>query len=109
MSKATYWQRGETLDYKNKTELVIPENTIVKMVTRIGVTGTYINPGEVGSLHVSGIFEINKTSLNEIPLGTAVYFDGNGITETAASNTPAGYAAADAKSSDTKILVKLLG
>lgn len=109
MAKATFWQRGESLDYKNITDAVIEENTIIAIGTRIGITGTYINPGEIGSLHVCGVYEMPKTDATAIELGAAVYFDGNGITATAGSNTPAGYAAAAATDADTAILVKLLG
>lgn len=109
MSKAAFWQRGEALDYKNKTASVIEENTVVAINTRIGITGTYINPGETGSLHVTGVFEIPKASNEAITMGTAVYFDGTVITATVGTNTPAGYAAADAGATDTVVLVKLLG
>ena len=107
MSKATYWQRGESLDYVNSGETVIEANTIVSLGTRIGVVGTDINPKERGSIHVTGVYEIEKTG-GEIAMGAAVYFDGTGIT-TETSGTPAGYAAADAKADDAVVLVKLLG
>lgn len=109
MSKASYWQRGESLDYQNSGTTVIEANTIISLGTRIGVAGTSINPGEKGSLHVTGVYEIAKTGTSEIAMGKAVYFDGNGITDTASGNTPAGYAAATASADDTVILVKLLG
>ena len=109
MAKAAYWQRGESLDYKNSTNAVIEANTIIDLGTRVGVIGTDIAPNEVGSIHVVGVYEIPKTDATAITLGTAVYFDGNGITATAGSNTPAGYAAADAADADTVILVKLVG
>lgn len=108
MAKATYWQRGESLDYKNTTDAVIEENTIIDLGTRVGITGTYINPGETGSLHVCGVYEMPKTDDTAIALGAAVYFDGTGITVTAGS-TPAGYAAGVAEAADTVVLVKLLG
>lgn len=109
MSKATYWQRGESLDYVNGTTAVIEANTIISLGTRIGVAGTSINPNEKGSLHVTGVYEIAKTGTEEIAMGAAVYFDGTGITNTADGNTPAGYAAATAAADDSLILVKLLG
>ena len=107
--KATYWQRGESLDYKNNTTAVIEENTIISIATRIGVAGTAIEPGQTGSLHVTGVFEIAKAEGEAITMGTAVYFDGSAITATADGNTPAGYAAQDAAESASAVLVKLLG
>lgn len=108
MSKAAYWQRGESLDYVNKTDAVIEANTIISLGTRIGVAGTDINPNEKGSVHVTGVYEIEKTGTGAIEMGAAVYFDGTGITADN-SGTPAGYAAAAAEADSTVILVKLLG
>lgn len=108
MAKATYWQRGESLDYKNSGVAVIEANSIIDLATRIGVAGTDINPGEVGSLHVTGVYEIAKTGAGEIAMGAAVYYDGNGITSET-GGTPAGYAAAAAGADAEVILVKLLG
>ncbi len=109
MSKAAYWQRGESLDYVNDTTAVIEANTILPIEGRIGVAGTSINPGEKGSLHVTGVYEIAKTGTAEIKMGAAVYYDGTGITDTESGNTPAGYAAQTAAAEDTVILVKLMG
>lgn len=115
MTKASYLQRGESLDYKNSTDARIEAGSIISFVTRIGVAGTDIPPGEIGSIHVCGVFKVAKTKAADIPMGTAVYFDGNGITtdenDGNADNAyvPAGYASADAASDDDTILVKLLG
>lgn len=106
--KATYWQRGESLDYVNETTAVIEANTIIDLGTRIGVAGTSINPGEKGSLHVTGVYEIAKTGAEEIAMGAAVYFDGNGITN-ATGGTLAGYAAEKAAADAKVVLVKLQG
>lgn len=116
--KATYWQRGETLDYKNNTDTTIAENTVIGIKTRVGVTGTAIQPGQIGSLHVCGVFELQKTDTGAIEMGTLLYCDGAGVTtETDNGKTgeekevyvPAGYAAADASADSTIVLVKLLG
>ena len=108
MAKATYWQRGESLDYVNTGDTVIEANSIIDLGTRIGIAGTDINPNEKGSLHVTGVYEIAKKASGEIAMGAAVYFDGTGIT-TATSGTPAGYAAAAAEANAEVVLVKLLG
>lgn len=118
MAKAIYWQRGETLDYPNKAAgaTKIEANTIIDLKGLIGVAGTDIAVGETGSLHVSGVYRIAKTSENAIPMGTKVYFDGTGITEAAddgenpaTAYTPAGFAAESAEADSTAILVKLQG
>lgn len=107
MAKASFWQRGESLDYKNGTDAVIEANTVIDLTTRIGIAGTSINPGEVGSLHVVGVYQLPKTATGEVAMGAAVNFDGTGITTE--TGTPAGYAAAAAEAGDAFILVKLLG
>lgn len=107
MSKATYWQRGESLDYTNKTDAAIEANTIIELAGRIGIAGTTINPGEKGDLHVCGVFVFDKTGDKEIKMGQTVYFDGTGITDTADGNTPAGFAADNAATDAATVLVKI--
>lgn len=110
MSKAAFWQRGEALDYTNTGTKTIEANTIISFGEHIGIAGTDIIPGEVGTLHVTGVFEMPKTATTAIEMGTAVYYDGTGITDTEGDSTiPAGYAAQAAAASDTVILVKLVG
>lgn len=114
---AEYIQRGEALDYKNTGTKAIPCDTVVAVGGRIGVTGGEIKPGELGSLHMVGVYKLPKTGTGAIEMGAAVYFDGAGITDAesdgAESNptayTPAGYAAAPALAADSTVLVKLLG
>lgn len=116
MASATYYQRGESLDYTNSTASKIVANTVIELKGRIGVTGTDINPGETGSLHVCGVFKIAKTGTSKIDMGQTVYFDGTGITDAADDGgnpktdyAPAGYAVAEAAAAATEILVKLQG
>lgn len=108
---AEYVQRGETLDYKNATDTAIPCDTVVVVGGRIGITGGEIKPGELGALHMVGVYKLPKTGTDAIKMGTAVHFDGTGITTPAAegTTTPAGYAAATSEASDKFVLVKLLG
>lgn len=117
MAKATYVQRGETLDYKNGTNKKIEAGAVVALASRVGVAGCDIAPGETGTIHMAGVFRMPKSKDAEIAMGTAVYFDGAGITSdaddgaegNAAAYVPAGYAAAAAGAGDTDIAVKLPG
>ena len=107
---AAYIQKGETLDYKNATDTAIPCDTVVVVGGRLGITGGEIKPGELGALHMVGVFKLPKSGEGAIEMGTAVHFDGVGITATAAEGTtPAGYAAAPSEASDKFVLVKLPG
>ena len=107
--KATYYQRGETLDYTATKKLEAGD--VVSLGSRIGVAAANIGAGEQGAVHVVGVFAMAKANTEEIKLGAAVYYDAaaEAITTTADGNTPAGYAAADAATTATSVLVKLLG
>lgn len=135
MTKASYLQRGEALDYTNSTSKMIPAGAIISIGDHIGVAGTDIPPGKVGSIHVVGVFEINKSDASEvIEQGKTLYFDGTGITASSGEATTAetadadgtgesdtaetadvaaiivaGYAAAPSTAEDTTVLVKLCG
>ena len=78
MAKAAYWERGEAIDYTNSGETTIEANTIVLYGSRLGIAGCDIAPGETGSLHVSGIFELPKDygdSGKALTAGQEVYWD----------------------------------
>ena len=99
---AAYWQKGDSLDYTNKTDQTIPAGTV------LGVAGTEIPAGETGSIHVTGVFEIPKKSGVALVMGDPVTFtDENGIDK--ASSDPMGYAVRDAAAQDAAVLVKLPG
>lgn len=106
--KATYWQKGQSLDYTNDTNAVIEANTILTVGNLIGIAGTDIEPGETGSIHVEGVFQMPKKDTTAIAMGTAVYFGTDGITATSGSSMKtAGYAAENSAAGAETILVKL--
>lgn len=105
--KAKYIHKGESLDYKNTTKNKIAAGDVLVIGSRIGVAGTDMNPGELGSVHVSGVYEIEKKEAVEITVGSIVYLAADGITTTATDNTPAGYVTADSEAESTKVWVKI--
>lgn len=111
MSKAEYWQRGETLDFVNSTGKVIEANTIIVLGQRMGVAGTEIPAGEKGTVHVEGIYSFPKAKPTAITAGALVYWDetNNCLTTTSTSNILAGYAAEAAGENDATVLVKING
>lgn len=111
MSKAEYWQRGETLDFVNSTGKVIEANTIIVLGQRIGVAGTEIPAGKKGTVHVEGIYSFPKAKSTAITAGALVYWDktNNCLTTTSTSNILAGYAAEAAGENDATVLVKING
>lgn len=106
--KATYYQRGETLDFTPTA--AVKNGAVVNLATRIGIAGTDIAAGETGAVHVVGVFEMDKAA-GAITMGAAVYYDAtaDAITTTSAGNTPAGYAAGAAAAGDATVYVKLMG
>ena len=108
MALATYFQRGEALDYTNSGSTTIDANTIVLLGARLGVVGCDIAPGATGSLHVEGVYAIPKAS-GAITAGALVYWDSTNsvVTTTSSSNTLCGYAIAAAASGDATALVKI--
>lgn len=117
MARAIFMQKGRVLDYPNTGQLNIGYGDVLVVGGHIGIAADNIAVGEVGAVHMTGVFEIPKSGAMAIEMGADVYFDGEGIT-TAADNgetgdakvayTPAGYAAAAAAAGDNGVQVKLL-
>lgn len=107
--KATYYQRGETLDYTPTENMEAGQ--VVAVGARIGVAAEAIPANQPGHVHVVGVYAMTKADGEAIDQGAAVYYDATAeaITATEGSNTPAGYAAASAATTDATVLVKLLG
>lgn len=120
MSKAEFWQRGESIDYTNSGAAKIEENEVVVFGSRVGIAGTVIPVGATGSLVMTGVFEMDKKDSTAINAGTEVYWNPDstapGITTSSndGAQTPTaypyvGYATEAAAADDTTIKVKLLG
>lgn len=105
---AVYFQRGEALDYENETEALIPAGTVILLRTRMGVAAGDIPAGEMGALHMVGVFDIPKKAGVALLAGDNVVFtDTDGIDK--ATTTVMGYAVQDAAAGDETARVKLLG
>ena len=107
---AVYWQKGESLDYLNETEAGIPAGTVLLLGAHIGVAGTEIPAGGTGSVHMTGVFEIDKKAGTALELGDPVKFDEtDGIDKDADGTATVGYAAKAAEAEEKTALVKLMG
>lgn len=107
---ATYWQRGEAIDYKNETGAKIPADTVLIIGSVLGVAGGDITDGEVGAVHVNGVFEIPKKATVALTAGQKVTFtDKDGIDAAGDGAVVYGYATQAAAASDATAIVKLLG
>lgn len=107
--KANYLQSGETLDYRNTGEKTIYAGDIIVFKTCIGVAGMDIPPKELGTVHVTGVYEIPKKTAETFSMGTPVYYSADGITAAAEGNTPVGYAVCDVPAEAQAARVKLRG
>lgn len=113
--KAAYHQKGETLDYVNTTEKKIEAGEVLTIGNRIGVAGTDIEVGKLGSVHVSGVYEFDKKETDVLTIGTVVYLASDGITAAASEgegdkavpNVVAGFVAVASPANSTKVHVKI--
>ena len=101
VTKATYWQRGETIDFLNETE---------KTIEAVGVAGEDIPPKAVGGLHIEGVYKIPKAE-GEIDNGVRVCLkDGKAKKHNAEGDEGCawlGHAVAKAAAEDEFVLVKI--
>lgn len=105
---ATYWQRGESIDYKNTGSDVIKAGDVVDLDGRIGIAGCDIAPDNTGSLHVIGVFRFKKPSGVAIDLGEPVEVDAaTGEAVAPGGGVVAGWAVEPAAASDETVLVKI--
>lgn len=105
--KVKYCHKGEAIDYVNRTEEKIAAGDVLTMGGRIGVAGTDIAPGELGSVHVSGVYEFTKKDNAAMAVGAVVYLAADGITTTKTDNTLAGYVAAESAAESGSVWVKI--
>lgn len=97
---------GKTVKYKATKDLAYGE--VVELGTRIGVTAAVIKKDEVGTLNITGVYELTAISSEEYKIGDIVYFKEEGVTKTKASNEPvAGIVVAEKKNGATTALVKI--
>lgn len=109
MAKAIYVQKGEKLNYKNTTLSKISAGDVVVIGSKIAVAGCDIEVGQVGSVIMTGVYELPITTL-EVNIGEKVYWDSSAHTVTKTNtDIEIGYAAESVQNTATKISVKLMG
>lgn len=108
MASANYWQRGETLDYLNTGSTKIEAGEVVVIGSRIGVAGTDIPAGALGSVYVEGVYAFPKGS-DAITLGANVTYDAENEVMAAAEDGDDinGFAVEAAGASDSTVKVKI--
>ena len=102
-----YWRRGEAIDYVNTSTDVINAMDVVDLKGRIGIAGRPIAPGEMGTVHVIGVFEFSKPNGTAFALGDGVSVDpatGEAVTS---GGVPAGWAIEPAAAGAESVKVKI--
>jgi predicted RecA/RadA family phage recombinase len=101
-----YVQDGKALDYKASISIKSGEFLMIGIVA--GIAKADIEKGEVGGVHITGIFRVPKANV-AISQGTKLYWDANkgNLTSTASNSNPAGIAAEAAASDDSHIKILL--
>lgn len=104
-----YIQKGETIDYRNSGLLPIQYNQVVNLTTRIGIADEAIAVGAVGSVCVTGVYELPAINTAAFAVGETLYWDpiaGN-LTNVGVNNVPAGWAIEPKLLASTTASVKL--
>lgn len=116
--KAEFIQPGNAIDYKNTGSDPIKYGSIVKLgADRVGIAASDIPAGELGTLHLCGVFSCKKAAA-AVTLGAKLYYsEANDVVTTASStpgegststaNTPVGWAVTAAAADAATVLVKL--
>ncbi len=75
MAKANYVQKGEILDFKNTGDEAIGYHDLVVMGGRVGVAQEVIPAGGVGSVSVTGVYEVPADTTAAFVTGETLYWD----------------------------------
>lgn len=92
-------QKGETIDYLNPGAAII-YGAVVNLTSRIAIAGEAIATGAIGSIHVTGVFQLPAINNAPFAVGDTLYWDpvALNLTNVAVGNIPAGWA------TETKLL-----
>ena len=109
MAKGAYIQEGKVLDFRNSGADDIAYGDVMVLGGRIGVAECDIPVGELGSVSVTGVYQLTADSAMTGDIGTAVFWDATAgaVTATEGSNTPCGYLAAPKEAAAVKASVKI--
>lgn len=75
MAKAVYVQKGEILDFLNTTATEIGYNDVVTLGSRIGVAKDIIPVDALGSVVVTGVYELPADTAAAFVAGEPLYWD----------------------------------
>lgn len=104
---AIYIREGNVVYKTNNTEATILYGDVVKLGTRIGIAASNISIGEVGSISVVGVYEIEAEKTEEFSIGDIVYLNESGNITKTKGDTIAGWIIEDKPSGTPVAIVKI--
>ncbi len=85
---ASYVQKGEIINYRNISDEKIPFGEVVVLSERVGVACMDIPAGALGTLALSGVYEMPAENTTAFTVGQTLYWDAaaKAVTATKAEN-----------------------
>ena len=102
-----YIRKGDTIQIHNYSETIIAYGDVVKISTRVGIAASNINPGEVGTLNIVGVYEMKAESDDVLAIGDTVYLNEDGNITKTVGDTVAGMAVEVKLSGASVAMVKI--
>ena len=103
--QARYIQRGESIDFVPERDIAAGE--IVIRNGLVGVARIPVKKGTLGSLALSGVFDVTKTAHCAFSVGAAVYWDAARQSAVTSGDQLLGLAAESSKLNDPHVRVIL--
>lgn len=102
-----YMQPGNVMDYLNTSTSAVLSGAVVVFADCVGVALSDIPAAELGSVQLTGVFLLPKSS-DVLVQGALCYWSDTGVTSTA-SDVVAGRVWVSAAANDAVVAVKLAG
>jgi predicted RecA/RadA family phage recombinase len=106
--EAQFIHDGAAIDYVPTA--ATPAGSVIVQGKLVGITKRDIEAGQLGTIHLTGVYDMNKASA-ALTTGTSVYWDATNkcVTATATNNTLLGTTVAPAGANDATARVLLNG
>jgi predicted RecA/RadA family phage recombinase len=107
--QAIYVQCEDAIDYTPAARL--PSGSVVLIGALVGITSRPLAAGELGTLALTGIFDIARAPGAAVPAGTRHFWDataGQAVTvDGGGANRPLGVSVTDAGADDRRVRIRL--
>jgi predicted RecA/RadA family phage recombinase len=105
--QARFIHDGKAIDFLANAD--IPAGTVVTQGSLIGITKVDIPTGQLGTIHVTGVYDVAKSNI-AIQIGNKVYWDNTAkkAVLNATGNIQLGIAILDATADESIVRIKLI-